>query len=89
MLTLSSLPSWASLHPAIAHFPIALLMTVPCAVGTALVLREHRRILLIVALCTTAGMPFRASWAFSPSASAALRNAPTCSMSTSSPAAAG
>lgn len=49
MFSLPSLLSWQALHPALSHFPIVLLTVAPLLVLLALVLREHRRPLLLVA----------------------------------------
>jgi uncharacterized membrane protein len=50
MIETPPLPSWDGLHPLIVHFPVALLMVAPLLVLLALVLRAHRRGLLLAAL---------------------------------------
>jgi len=44
------LPSWDGLHPVIVHFPVALLLVAPLFVLLALLVRIHRRGLLLAAL---------------------------------------
>ena len=50
MFELPSIPSWDALHPALSHFPIAVLPLVPVFVLLALWLREQRRTLMAVAI---------------------------------------
>ena len=50
MLSIPSIPTLEALHPAIAHFPIALLIIAPFFVLLAWLLAAERRILLAVAL---------------------------------------
>ena len=50
MIETPPMPSWDSLHPLIVHFPVALLLVVPLLILLGLVLRAHRRGLLLAAL---------------------------------------
>ncbi|MBK9088235.1 MAG: hypothetical protein IPL90_03975 [Holophagales bacterium] len=50
MIETPPVPSWDGLHPLIVHFPVALLLVAPLLVLLALVLRAHRRGLLLAAL---------------------------------------
>ncbi|MBI5442739.1 MAG: hypothetical protein HY900_16190, partial [Deltaproteobacteria bacterium] len=50
MIETPPLPSWDGLHPMIVHFPVALLLVVPFLILLALVVRAHRRGLLLAAL---------------------------------------
>jgi len=50
MIELPPAPSWDGLHPLIVHFPVALLLVAPVLVLLALVVRGHRRGLLLAAL---------------------------------------
>lgn len=50
MIETPPMPSWDGLHPLIVHFPVALLLVAPLLVLFALVLRAHRRGLLLAAL---------------------------------------
>ncbi|HMM34152.1 MAG TPA: hypothetical protein PKA62_05380, partial [Thermoanaerobaculia bacterium] len=50
MIELPPMPSWDGLHPLIVHFPVALLLVAPVLVLLALVVRGHRRGLLLAAL---------------------------------------
>jgi uncharacterized membrane protein len=50
MLSFPSLSSWQALHPALSHFPIVLLTVGPLLVVLALVARQQRRTLMLVAL---------------------------------------
>jgi uncharacterized membrane protein len=48
MFSISSVPTWDALHPAIAHFPIALLVVAPLFVLLALLMPTQRRTLMMV-----------------------------------------
>ncbi len=50
MIETPPMPSWDGLHPLIVHFPVGLLLVVPIFILLALVLRAHRRGLLLAAL---------------------------------------
>lgn len=50
MIETPPMPSWDGLHPLIVHFPVALLLVVPLFVVLALLVRAHRRGLLLAAL---------------------------------------
>jgi uncharacterized membrane protein len=50
MFELPTIPSWDALHPAISHFPIALLLVAPLFVLVGLWLRDERRTLWSVAI---------------------------------------
>lgn len=49
MLENLTLPAWSALHPALAHFPIALLLVAPLVAAAAWLWRHHRRPLLVAA----------------------------------------
>jgi len=53
MFEIPPLQHWDALHPAISHFPIALLIVAPLFLILCLCLRSHRRTLLAVALGLT------------------------------------
>lgn len=56
MFQLPSLASWDALHPAISHFPIALLLVAPLVVLAGLLMATRRQGLFVVALALmTAG----------------------------------
>lgn len=50
MIETPPVPSWDGLHPLIVHFPVALLLVAPLLILLALVVRAHRRGLLLAAL---------------------------------------
>ena len=50
MIETPPMPSWDGLHPLIVHFPVGLLLVVPFFVLLALVVKAHRRGLLLAAL---------------------------------------
>lgn len=49
MFGIPPIPSWDALHPSISHFPIALLLVVPIFLILALLLRERRAVLRVIA----------------------------------------
>ena len=50
MFGLPALPAWSDLHPAVIHFPIALLLVAPLFVVAGALLHARGRMLLVAAL---------------------------------------